>query len=346
MSARRKILFLSIGALACHFVALGVHSTVSMLAFSRQQVFHLRVLNLNDIIRNLLKMLQRIIEIHTDLARDLKPVKADPGQLEQILMNLSVNARDAMPQGGRLTLETRNVVLDENFVREHVGSSPGPQALLTVSDTGTGMDNATLSRIFEPFFTTKEPGRGTGLGLAMVYGVVKQSGGSIWVSSKVGSGTSLQIYLPQAQGVPEALVSTKPQTTLRQGSVTILLVKDDAGVRELVSMMTEFERIQDFDGRKPERCRTHLQDHCGKHSSSADGYDPSGGDRARDCEARGGHVSRRQSAVMSGYTDDALIRSHGLDESFAFLQKPFSKGSVAAKVREVLDSDGFTAPSV
>jgi signal transduction histidine kinase len=153
----RKILFLSVGALACHFVALGVHSTVSMLAFSRQQVFHLRVLNRNDIIRNLLKRLQRIIEIHTDLARDLKPVKADPGQLEQILMNLSVNARDAMPQGGRLTLETRNVVLDENFVREHVGSSPGPQALLTVSDTGTGMDNATLSAFSNRFSPPRSP---------------------------------------------------------------------------------------------------------------------------------------------------------------------------------------------
>jgi PAS domain S-box-containing protein len=159
----------------------GAALTSQMLAFSRKQVFQLRVVNLNDIIRNLLKMLQRIIgehiEIKIALAEDLAPVKADAGQLEQVLMNLSVNARDAMPQGGRLTLETRNVELDEDFVRLHVGSAPGPHTLLTVSDTGMGMDAAVLARIFEPFFTTKGPGHGTGLGLAMVYGVVKQSGG-------------------------------------------------------------------------------------------------------------------------------------------------------------------------
>jgi len=328
----------------------GAALTRQMLAFSRQQVFQLRVLNLNDIIRNLLNMLQRIIgehiEIHTDLAGDLRPVKADPGQLEQILMNLSVNARDAMLQGGRLTLETRNVVLDENFVREHVGSSPGPQVLLTVSDTGSGMDNATLSRIFEPFFTTKEPGQGTGLGLAMVYGVVKQSGGSIWVSSKVGSGTSFQIYLPQAQGVPEALVSTKPQTALRQGSETILLVEDDAAVRELVSMMLSSKGYKILTAES----LSDVERICKKHSGSihlllTDMILPG---------VTGREIAKRVVAMcpgikvlyMSGYTDDALIRSHGLDESFAFLQKPFSKGSVAAKVREVLDSDGFTAPSV
>jgi CheY-like chemotaxis protein len=295
-------------------------------------------------------MLQRIIgehiEIHTDLAGDLRPVKADPGQLEQILMNLSVNARDAMLQGGRLTLVTRNVVLDENFVRDHVGSSPGPQVLLTVSDTGSGMDNATLSRIFEPFFTTKEPGQGTGLGLAMVYGVVKQSGGSIWVSSKVGGGTSFQIYLPQAQGVPEALVSTKPQTALRQGSETILLVEDDAAVRELVSMMLSSKGYKILTAES----LSDVERICKKHSGSihlllTDMILPG---------VTGREIAKRVVAMcpgikvlyMSGYTDDALIRSHGLDESFAFLQKPFSKGSVAAKVREVLDSDGFTAPSV
>jgi PAS domain S-box-containing protein len=326
----------------------GAALTRQMLAFSRQQVLQLRVLNLNDIIRNLLTMLQRIIgehlEIHTDLARDLKPVKADPGQLEQVLMNLSVNARDAMPRGGSLTLETRNVVLDEDFVREHVGSSPGPHVLLTVSDTGTGMDNATLSRIFEPFFTTKEPGQGTGLGLAMVYGVVKQSGGSIWVSSKVGSGTSFQIYLPQAHGVPEALLPTKPQTTLRQGSETILLVEDDAGVRELVSMMLSSKGYTILTAENPRD----VEGLCKRHSGSIDLLLTDmilPGLTGREIAKRVGAICPGIKVLyMSGYTDDALIRSHGLDESFAFLQKPFSKGSVAAKVREVLDSDGFTAP--
>src|SRR5712691_10607994 len=208
-----------------------------MLAFSRRQVFQLRVLNVNDIIGNLLKMLQRIIgehiEVRATLAEDLGSVKCDPGQLEQVLMNLSVNARDAMQEGGRLTLETQNVELDEDFVRLHVGSAPGPHVLLTVRDTGTGMDAATQARIFEPFFTTKGPGHGTGLGLAMVYGVVKQSGGYIEVSSEVGEGTTFKIYLPQVRETAEA-AAKKPQRVQKHGSETILLVEDDAAVRDLV----------------------------------------------------------------------------------------------------------------
>jgi len=162
--------------------------TRQLLAFSRQQVFQLRVVSLNDIILNLLTMLQRIIgehiEINSVLAEDLAPVMADAGQLEQVLMNLTVNARDAMPKGGRLTLETQNAELDEDFVRQHIGSAPGPHAVMTVSDTGIGMSAETLAHIFEPFFTTKGPGSGTGLGLAMVYGVVKQSGGCVWFTAK------------------------------------------------------------------------------------------------------------------------------------------------------------------
>ena len=326
----------------------GAALTRQMLAFSRQQVFQVRVLNLNDIIRNLLKMLQRIIgehiEITTALADDLKPVKADPGQLEQVLMNLSVNARDAMPKGGKLTLETSNVVLDEDFVRLNVGASAGPQVLLTVSDTGTGMDRATQARIFEPFFTTKGPGQGTGLGLAMVYGVVKQSGGSIWVSSRPGAGTTFNIYLPQAQGVSEAPVPKKPPTTLKQGSETILVVEDDPGVRELVCMMLTSKGYTVLTAQHPSDAESVCQRHSGNiHLLLTDMILP---------EASGREIAQRVGALrpgikvlyMSGYTDDALIRDHGLDESFAFLQKPFSQGSVAAKVREVLDSDGFRAP--
>ena len=219
----------------------GAALTRQMLAFSRQQVFQLRVLNLNDVISNLLTMLHRIIgehiEINTELAENLAAVKADPGQLEQVLMNLSVNARDAMPQGGRLTLETQNVDLDEDFVRVHVGSSAGPHALLTVSDSGTGMDAATMARIFEPFFTTKGPGHGTGLGLAMVYGVVKQSGGYIWVCSEAGKGTTFKIYLPQVAETAETPVGKKRPQIRIQGSETILVVEDDPGVRELVNSM-------------------------------------------------------------------------------------------------------------
>lgn len=326
----------------------GAALTRQMLAFSRQQVFQVRVLNLNDIIRNLLKMLQRIIgehiEITTALADDLKPVKADPGQLEQILMNLSVNARDAMPKGGKLTLETRNAVLDEEFVRQHVGASVGPQVLLTVSDTGTGMDSATQARIFEPFFTTKGPGEGTGLGLAMVYGVVKQSGGSIWVNSKVGVGTTFKIYLPQSQGVSEAPAPKKPQTTLKRGSETILVVEDDPGVRELVCMMLTSKGYTVLTANHPSDAEAICQKHSGNiHLLLTDMILP--GASGREIAKRVGTLRPGIKVLyMSGYTDDALVRDHGLDESFAFLQKPFSQGSVAAKVREVLDSDGFRAP--
>jgi CheY-like chemotaxis protein len=326
----------------------GAALTRQMLAFSRQQVFQLRVLNLNDIIRNLLKMLQRIIgehiEIHTDLADDLSSVKADAGQLEQVLMNLSVNARDAMPKGGKLTLETRNVVLDEEFVREHVGSSPGPQVLLTVSDTGTGIDVAIVSRIFEPFFTTKGPGQGTGLGLAMVYGVVKQSGGSIWVNSEVGVGTTFKIYLPRAQEILEVPAPRKSQTTLQRGSETVLVVEDDSGVRELVTAMLASKGYTVLAAERPDDVESICQEHSGNiQLLLTDMILP--GVSGREIAKRVGALRPGIKVLyMSGYTDDALIRDHGLDESFAFLQKPFSQGSVAAKVREVLDSDGFRAP--
>jgi len=326
----------------------GAALTRQMLAFSRQQVFQLRVLSLNDIIRNLLKMLQRIIgehiEIDTALADDLSSVKADAGQLEQVLMNLSVNARDAMPKGGRLTLKTRNVALDEDFVREHMGSSPGPQVLLSVSDTGTGIDPAIVPRIFEPFFTTKGPGQGTGLGLAMVYGVVKQSGGSIWVHSELGVGTTFEIYLPRAQGISEVPAVRKSQTTLQRGSETVLVVEDDPGVRELVTAMLASKGYTVLAAERPDD----VESICQKHSGNiqlllTDMILP--GASGREIAKRVGMLRPGIKVLyMSGYTDDALVRDHGLDESFAFLQKPFSQGSVAAKVREVLDSEGFHAP--
>ena len=326
----------------------GAALTRQMLAFSRRQVFQMRVVNLNEIIRDLLKMLRRIIgehiEIKANLSDDLKPVKADPGQLEQVLMNLSVNARDAMPKGGKLTFETRNVVLDDDFVRQNVGSSPGPHVLLAVSDTGTGMDSATLSRIFEPFFTTKEPGQGTGLGLAMVYGVVKQSGGSIWAHSKVGQGATFTIYLPEAKVYAELPAAKKPQVSLKPGSETILLVEDDPGVRELVIAMLGSQGYTVLAAEQ----MSDVESLCARHSGSihlllTDMVLP---------KASGREIAKRVGGLrpgvkilyMSGYTDDALIRGHGFDEGSAFLQKPFSRTTLAAKVREVLDTDGFRAP--
>jgi len=326
----------------------GAALTRQMLAFSRRQIFQLRLVNLNEIIRDLVKMLQRIIgehiEIKTDLAGDLKAVKADAGQLEQVLMNLCVNARDAMPKGGRLTLTTQNVVLDENFVTHHVGSSPGPHVLLTVSDTGRGMDRATLSRIFEPFFTTKEPGEGTGLGLAMVYGVVKQSGGSIWVYSEAGTGATFKIYLPQAQDSYNVPASKELRTALKRGSETILLVEDDPAVRELVRSMLTSQGYTVLTAEHPRDAESICRDHPGDlHLLLTDMILP---------RMNGREIARRVSALrpsvkilyMSGYTDGALIQSEGLGNTFAFLQKPFSQVTLGAKVREVLDSNGFSQP--
>jgi len=319
-----------------------------MLAFSRRQVFQMRVVNLNEVIRDLLKMLRRIIgehiEIKANLADNLKSVKADSGQLEQVLMNLGVNARDAMPKGGRLTFETKNVVLDEHFVRQHVGSSPGPHVLLTVSDTGTGMEAATLSRIFEPFFTTKEPGQGTGLGLAMVYGVVKQSGGSIWVQSKVGEGTIFEIYLPEAKAVAEPSSVKKPQISLKPGSETILLVEDDPGVRELVIAMLASQGYTILAAEHLNDVESVCEKHPGNiHLLLTDMVLPKA--NGRDIAKRVGVLRPGVKILyMSGYTDDALIRGQGFDEGSAFLQKPFSRATLTAKIREVLDTDGFRAP--
>ena len=323
----------------------GAALTRQMLAFSRRQVFQLRVLNVNVIIGNLLKMLQRIIgehiEIKADLAEDLAAVKSDPAQLEQVLMNLCVNARDAMPEGGQLTLETQNVELDENFVRAHVGSTSGPHVLLTVTDTGMGMDAPTQARIFEPFFTTKGPGHGTGLGLAMVYGVIKQSGGYIWVSSERGKGACFKIYLPQEKEIAESKVTKKLEPALKQGFETILLVEDDDAVRELVRSMLAARGYSVLAPQHPLEVESLCEGHTGRiHLLLTDLILPgaSGRDIAkRVCSLR----PEVKVLFMSGYTDDAIIQRHGIDPSFAFLPKPFSSTTLANKVREVLDADGF-----
>jgi PAS domain S-box-containing protein len=322
----------------------GAALTRQMLAFSRRQLFQLRVLNLNDIIGNLLKMLQRIIgehiEIKTVLAENLASVKSDAGQLEQVLMNLSVNARDAMPEGGRLTLETQNVELDEDFVRVHVGSAPGPHVLLTVTDTGAGMDATTQARIFEPFFTTKGPSHGTGLGLAMVYGVVKQSGGYIGVYSEKGKGTCFKIYLPQVKEIAESRVIKREQPAVKHGFETILLVEDDAAVRELVRSMLTAQGYSVLAAENPFEVETLCEGHSGHiHLLLTDLILPGASGREiakRVCSWR----PEVKVLFMSGYTDDSMIHRHGFDTSFAFLQKPFSSTALAAKVREVLDADG------
>ena len=214
--------------------------TRQLLAFGRKQVLHAKVLNLNTVLTDVVKMLDRLIatniEVKTVQAPALGRVKADPSQIEQIILNLAVNARDAMPHGGRLVLETRNVEVDEAYARNYEGIPTGKYVMLVVSDTGVGMDSETQARIFEPFFTTKEPGKGTGLGLATVYGVVKQMGGAIWVQSEPGKGTTFDIYLPQVEVTEE---KTVPETrtvlvTAPTGTETVLLVEDQDGIRDLV----------------------------------------------------------------------------------------------------------------
>ena len=317
--------------------------TRQLLAFSRQQVFQLRLVNLNDIIRNLAMMLQRLIgdhvEIKTLLADDLKAVKADSGQIEQVLVNLCVNARDAMPGGGTLTLQTQNVQLDEEFAQLHVGASTGPHVKLTVSDTGTGMDRQALTRAFEPFFTTKQTGQGTGLGLAMVYGVVKQSGGSIWMESELGVGTTLEIYLPQAGDVSESLAPANPKTPLLRGSETILVMEDDRAVRELVALLLQSQGYQVLAAKHPGEVETLCAAHPGEiHLLLTDMSLPEISGRSL---AENVRTLRPKIKVlyMSGFAGGTLLYDRGLDRDVAFLQKPFSQRDLAIKVREVLDSD-------
>ena len=325
----------------------GAALTRQMLAFSRQQVLQVRLVNLNDVIMNLLSMLRRIIgehiEIETSLSDDLKVIKADPGQLEQVLMNLCVNARDAMPSGGRVTLKTENVSLDEGFIRQHIGSSAGPHVCLTVSDSGTGMDAQTQTRIFEPFFTTKEAGRGTGLGLAMVYGVVKQSGGSIWVYSEVGKGTTFNVYLPQSESGAEKTIQKLSKRTDARGSETVLLVEDDPAVRDLVRSMLEARGYTVLFPESPGEVESLCTNYSGSMDLLLTDMILPGTTGRLIAEQVGRLRPGLKVLYMSGYTDDTLIHAKGLDEGLAFLQKPFTVAMLAAKVREVLDAEGFRA---
>ena len=228
--------------------------TRQLLAFSRQQVQKIAVFDLNDVVSDTESMLARLlgedVRISKDLAPDLGRVKADPGQIEQVLVNLAVNARDAMPRGGTLRIETRNVDLDEAYVAAHPAGTPGPYVMLAVSDNGCGMDPATLARIFEPFFTTKPAGKGTGLGLATVYGIVKQSGGFVWVYSEPGHGSTFQIYLPRVEEqATDRQVSGTPRRKPPRGTETVLLVEDDEAVRRFVAARPRAERVHGPRGR-------------------------------------------------------------------------------------------------
>jgi two-component system, cell cycle sensor histidine kinase and response regulator CckA len=317
--------------------------TRQLLAFSRKQILQPVHLNLNTLVANTEKMLRRLIGEDIDLATRLDPalgqVKADPGQIEQVIVNLVVNARDAMPTGGHLTIETRNVELDQDYVRSHPEARPGGQVLLAVADSGCGMDAATSVRIFEPFFTTKEVGKGTGLGLATVHGIVKQSNGSIEVYSELGHGSTFKVYLPRLAGPVAAGNSDPAVSVMPRGTETILLTEDESGVRAFVRFALESLGYTVLEARHGEESLRICQQHTGLiHLLLTDVVMPKVSGRQLADLATGLHPNMKV-LYMSGYTDDAVVRHGVLQAGMAFLQKPVTLMLLARKVREVLDAD-------
>jgi signal transduction histidine kinase len=314
--------------------------TRQLLAFSRKQVLNPVVLDLNAVVSKMGEMLRRLIgediDLVTVLGSALGHVKADPGQIEQIIMNLAVNARDAMPEGGRLTLETANVDLDTGYARKHVGARPGPHVMLALSDTGIGMDAQTQTHIFEPFFTTKGPRKGTGLGLAMVYGIVKQSGGNIWVYSEPGQGASFKIYLPRIEQPIDGSQAGSSLPAPVHGVETILLVEDEDSVRDLTRDILEAHGYTVLEARHGVEALRISEQHSGAIDLMlTDVVMPEMGGRE---VAERLAVLRPETKVlyMSGYTDSAVVHHGMLDASTAFLQKPFSAIVLVRKLRETL----------
>jgi len=319
----------------------GSNLTQQLLAFSRRQILQPRVISINNLVGNMERLLRRLIgediELVTKIDPDLGAVRADKGQIEQIIMNLAINARDAMPNGGKLIIETDDVFLDETYEQRHVEVKPGPYVMLAVSDNGLGMDATIQSHIFEPFFTTKKMGQGTGLGLATVYGIVRQSGGYIWVYSEPGQGTTFKIYLPR---VEEPLESDEPKPVIvtdLKGRETVLLVEDDHALREVIS-----RGLKKFGYKILEAAN--------------------GGEALLICEKQKGPIqllltdvvlpqmSGRELAdrlrplredmkvlYMSGYTENAIVNNGILKENVGFIQKPFKVNALVQKIREIID---------
>ena len=315
--------------------------TQQLLAFSRKQVLHPELLDLNYVVSIMEKMLRRLIgeniELVTRTARQAGRVKADPVQIEQVILNLALNARDAMAEGGRLTLETDNVELDADFVSRQPGSVPGSYVLLRVSDTGAGMDPATVAHIFEPFFTTKEKGKGTGLGLATVYGIVKQSGGYVVVTSQEGVGTTIEIYLPRADESTAAMEDAEVPEGVHRGSETILVVEDEEAVCKLSCEFLSsrgYNVLAASDGL--EALQVSEQHRGPIHLLLTDVVMPG---------INGQELARRLSPLkpemkimyIPGYTDNAIAQKFLVDPGTVFLQKPFPLDTLARNVREVLE---------
>ena len=315
--------------------------TRQLLAFSRRQVLAPKVVNLNYLVEDMNKLLRRLlgedIELAIKLADHLGCVKADPGQIEQVIMNLAVNARDAMPKGGKLTLETANLELDEGYSREHVMVKPGPYVMLAIADTGSGMDAETLAHVFEPFFTTKEQGKGTGLGLSTVYGIVKQSDGYIWPYSEPGIGTTFKIYLPLVDEMAEREQARAQLSPGLGGQETILLVEDEEGVRGLTRQLLQRHGYTVLEAEHGQDALMLCERFSGPiHLLLSDVVlaQMSG----RELVERLGPLRPEMKVLyMSGYSDEAIIHHGVLKPGTAFLQKPFTTESLMRKVREVID---------
>ena len=314
--------------------------TSQLLAFSRKQVVAFRVLDLNAVLHNMVQLLPRLLGEQIELSlvpgKDLGRVKADPGQIEQIIMNLALNARDAMPNGGVLTVQTRNVDIDQSYSDPQVQIEPGRYVQLAVSDTGSGIDPEALPHIFEPFFTTKPAGKGTGLGLSTVYGIVQQSNGYIWASSEPGIGTTFQLYLPRVDQPAETLEVQPGSSELYSGFETILLVEDEDGVRSLIQMLLQRNGYRVLEAHNAEEALQMLQ--AGEpriHLLLTDLMLPRMGGREL-AERVGILRPEAKFLFMSGYTDDSILKSGVLDNQTPFLQKPFSMEALLQKIREVL----------
>ena len=316
--------------------------TRQLLAFSRKQVLQPRVLDLNAAVAETNKMLRRLIGEHIELVTVTEPglgkIKADPGQLEQVIMNLVVNARDAMPKGGMLAIETANVELDENYAGRHIAVQPGRYVMLAVSDTGKGMDAEEQARIFEPFFTTKEQGKGTGLGLSTVYGIVKQSGGNIWVYSELGLGTTFKVYLPRVDQDVEQVEPGAAQTLLPQGTETVLLVEDEEMIRQAAREILEVNGYRVLEASSGKEALVICRMHEGPIDIMlTDVVMPQMGGREL-AERLKPLRPAMKVLYMSGYTDDAIAHHGVLEAGTAFLEKPFSARALAQRVREVLNA--------
>jgi nitrogen-specific signal transduction histidine kinase/FixJ family two-component response regulator len=321
--------------------------TRQLLMFSRQQVIEPQVLGLDDVIANVDKMLQRILGADIELVslrtERVGRICADLGSIEQVIMNLVVNARDAMPTGGTLTIESADVSLDEDYVAAHRGASLGPHIMLSVTDTGTGMDRATQARIFEPFFTTKEQGKGTGLGLSTVFGIVQQAGGSIWVHSELGVGTTFKIYLPRVDADTTAASTSATAITNLRGTETLLLVEDEDQVRAVARDILRRSGYHVIEARNAGEALLLAESARVIDLLLTDVVMP---------QMSGPTLAKRLAAgrpemkilCMSGYTDDSIVRHGVLDTTIAYLQKPFTHDTLTRKVRQVLDQGSPSEP--